>query len=122
MSPLFCTHTDNRLCHLHQINGGNEEVEIIENSATATFEATGPDEDNVWTEFSIELQQRDPTRPPYIDLQTVSSCNAASPELTPFGVLCSFDVGKFGNSKLYVHVHNYHVSNRAIIHIVHDVF
>ena len=103
---LFYTYTDNPLCHLHQINGGSEEVEIIGNSATATFEATGPDEFNSWTEFSIELQQLNIPGQPYTDLQIVPSCGQASPALTPFGVTCSFSPGKFCSSKLCIH--NYH--------------
>ena len=66
-------------------------MEINGNSATAMFEATGPDEDNLWTEFKIVLQQRDQPGMPYMDLQTVDSCDLASPALQPFGVTCTFD-------------------------------
>ena len=101
LSPPLGTYTDNPLCHLHQINGGSEGVEISENlatatlDATATFEATGPDEFNVWTDFSIELQQENIPGQPYTDLQIVPSCGQANPSLLPFGVICNFSFGKF---------------------------
>ena len=95
VSPLLYAYTDNERCHLHQINGGAEEVEINGNSATAMFEGTGPDEDNGWTEFQIVLQQQVQPGQPYLDLQIINSCDSASPALQPFGVTCSFDACKF---------------------------
>lgn len=56
---FFCPTTDNSRCHLHQINGGEEEVTLTGgNTATVMFEGTGPSPANVVTDFRVILQIR----------------------------------------------------------------
>ena len=58
---FFCPKTDNPRCHLHQINGGEEQATVIGgNTATATFEGTGPSPDNVVTDYRVILQREEP--------------------------------------------------------------
>ena len=59
LTVFFCPTTDNPRCHLHQINGGEEEATVIGgNTATVMFEGTGPSPDNVVTDYRVILQIR----------------------------------------------------------------
>lgn len=84
--------TDNPVCHLHQINGGEEEATVIGNTATVMFEETGPSMDNVVTDFRIALQREQDFGTGTVEQEIL--CSQANGALLTFGVSCTVNTGE----------------------------
>ena len=88
--------TDNPRCHVHQINGGEEQATVLGNTATIMFEGTGPafpTADNLVTQFNVEIEQQLPNGA--FMTRTVVDCATASQNPSPpFSVTCSVDPGE----------------------------
>ena len=84
--------TDNPRCHVHQINGGEEQAAVVGNTATLMFEGTGPDVNNLANDFDIVIEEIQPNG--LIVVRATVVCSSASPAPSPFTVSCSVNTGK----------------------------
>ena len=87
----FPMHTDNTVCHAHQINGVDEEATVVGNTATVMFEGTGPISTNVISDFLIEIQRVQPNGS-IMELD-VFLCSTAAPS-PPYTATCQVDAGE----------------------------
>ena len=90
MSVVVSSATDNVRCHVHQINGGEEEATVVGNSVTVMFEGTGPSADNVATDFRILVEN---AVLGVFEVQEEFPCsNTAAASI--FNATCTVDAGK----------------------------
>ena len=89
---IHCTYifSDNSQCNLHQINGGEEEAEVVGNSATIYFEGTGPSVDNVVRDYDIRIEERQADGE-FVRLGDIFQCSDTSS--APISVQCSVETG-----------------------------
>ena len=82
---------DSPICHLHQINGAENEAEIVGNTVTVMFEGTGPSPTNLASEYRVLFEQE--VGGSYMVLQDVECSDLPLPNLQ-FPVTC--DIGVIG--------------------------
>ena len=92
MSVVVSSATDNVRCHVHQINGGEEEATVVGNSATVMFEGTGPSAGNVVTDFRILVDLFNPATGVF-DTQHEFPCSDTA-AASPFTATCVVEAGK----------------------------
>ena len=84
--------TDNVKCHVHQINGGDEEATVVGNSATVLFEGTGPSAGNVVTDFRILVDLLIPATGMFETQHEFPCSNTGA--ASPFTATCAVEAGK----------------------------